>query len=74
LSISHFLKTSAKNNTNVKEAFEELLKLDPKHNGLFDSKDKSSSSSSLAKNAVNPKKKKEDSAAPAKTKKKCVVM
>lgn len=56
-----FLKTSAKTNINVKEAFEELLKLDIRNSQLFnDSKspDKSSASqSSLTKNAVKSSKK-----------------
>ena len=62
------LQTSSKTNTNIKEAFDELLKLDSR-SGLSNGVDKSentSSSSSIAKNSANPPKKND--------KKKCLVM
>lgn len=68
------METSAKTNVNVKEAFQELLKLDPKNNSIFsDTKqnDKNSSQSSLVKNSVNPKKSKEIN---ENRKKKCSIM
>ena len=52
-----YFKTSAKTNVNVKEAFEELLKLDSRNN-LVLMNDKSSSSSTVNKNSVNPVKNK----------------
>lgn len=72
-----FIETSAKNNINVKEAFQELLKLDTKNSQLFtDSKtsDKASSSSSLSKNAVNPKKAAKSEKKPNESKRKCLIM
>lgn len=67
-------ETSAKTNVNVKEAFQDLIKLDPKNSTVFnDNKqnDKSSSQSSLIKNIVNPKKRKESN---ENRKKKCILM
>ena len=57
------IETSAKNNLNVKEAFQQLLSMDTRYNMSLDSNgknnsDKLSSQSSLAKNAVKPKNKK----------------
>lgn len=62
------IETSAKNNLNVKEAFQQLLSMDTRYNMTLDSNgksnsDKLSSQSSLAKNAVKPKNAKKEKAA-----------
>lgn len=63
-----FIETSAKTNTNIKEAFQELLKLDPKNSNLIignEKGEKSGSSGSLSKSSKSNNKK---------NKKKCLVM
>lgn len=57
-----FMETSAKNNTNIKEAFQELLKLDPKNSNL------------IIEGSENSKSDGSSASGKSKGKKKCIVM